>query len=61
MAITGQAYEVLGNEDSRTRYDQFGHAGVDPNGGAGPGGDPFAGFGVRETSRYIPLYPIPSD
>lgn len=42
-----QAYEVLGNEDSRARYDQFGHAGVDPNGGAGPGGDPFAGFGVR--------------
>ncbi|CAN0423638.1 unnamed protein product [Ascophyllum nodosum] len=40
-----EAYEVLGNEDSRTRYDQFGHAGVDPNGGAGPGGDPFAGFG----------------
>ncbi|CAM9992103.1 unnamed protein product, partial [Hapterophycus canaliculatus] len=42
------AYEVLSDGDKRGRYDQFGHAGVDPNsagGGGGPGGDPFAGFG----------------
>ncbi|CAM9382746.1 unnamed protein product, partial [Choristocarpus tenellus] len=40
-----EAYEVLGNAESRSRYDQFGHAGVDPNMGGGPGGqDPFAGF-----------------
>ncbi|CAM9410055.1 unnamed protein product [Scytosiphon promiscuus] len=44
-----EAYEVLSDGDKRGRYDQFGHAGVDPNsagGGGGPGGgDPFAGFG----------------
>lgn len=36
----GEAYEVLSDKDKRTRYDQFGHAGVDPsyNAGAGPGG-----------------------
>lgn len=34
-----EAYEVLSDKDKRGRYDQFGHAGVDPNFGAGgPGG-----------------------
>ena len=31
----GEAYEVLSDEDKRARYDQYGHAGVDPNFGAG--------------------------
>ena len=35
-----EAYEVLGNEEKRKRYDQFGHAGV---GGAGYGGGDFGG------------------
>ena len=39
----GEAYEVLSDEDKRTRYDQFGFAGVDPNYGAGAGGG--AGYG----------------
>lgn len=39
-----EAYEILSDKDKRARYDQFGHAGVDPNFGAG-GGDPFGGFG----------------
>ena len=30
-----EAYEVLSDKDKRARYDQFGHAGVDPNFGAG--------------------------
>ncbi len=34
----GEAYEVLSDKDKRQRYDQFGHAGVDPNFGAGGGG-----------------------
>ncbi len=37
-----EAYEVLSDKDKRSRYDQFGHAGVDPNfnpGGGGFGGD----------------------
>ena len=34
----GEAYEVLSDDDKRSRYDQFGFAGVDPNYGAGQGG-----------------------
>ncbi len=39
-----EAYEVLSDKDKRARYDQFGHAGVDPNFGAG-GGSYGGGFG----------------
>jgi molecular chaperone DnaJ len=36
-----EAYEVLSDGQKRAAYDQFGHAGVDPNmGGAGPRGGP---------------------
>ncbi|MBR6743529.1 MAG: molecular chaperone DnaJ [Clostridia bacterium] len=39
-----EAYEVLSDKDKRARYDQFGHAGVDPNfGTGGGGGNPFGG------------------
>jgi len=44
----GEAYEVLSDPEKRTRYDQFGFAGVDPNfnaGGAGAGGGFGGGFG----------------
>lgn len=34
----GEAYEILSDQQKRARYDQFGHAGVDPNYGAGAGG-----------------------
>lgn len=37
-----EAYEVLSDSEKRARYDQFGHAGVDPNFGGG-GGSPFSG------------------
>lgn len=36
-----EAYEVLSDRDKRTRYDQFGHAGVDPSYGAGGYGGGF--------------------
>ena len=38
-----EAYEVLSDSDKKARYDQFGHAGVDPNFGASAGysGNPF--------------------
>ena len=45
----GEAYEVLSDDGKRSRYDQFGFAGVDPNYGAGAGGGygagGFGGFG----------------
>lgn len=41
----GEAYEVLSDRDKKARYDQFGHAGVDPNFGAGGGTGGFGGYG----------------
>ncbi len=44
-----EAYEILSDKEKRARYDQFGHAGVDPNFGAGgPGG----GFGGGFTGDF---------
>ncbi|MBQ7654335.1 MAG: molecular chaperone DnaJ [Clostridia bacterium] len=43
-----EAYEVLSDSTKKARYDQFGHAGVDPNygaGGAGGAGGFGGGFG----------------
>lgn len=37
-----KAYDILSDKEKRARYDQFGHAGVDPNMGGGAGG--FGGF-----------------
>lgn len=31
----GEAYEILSDKEKKARYDQFGHAGVDPSYGAG--------------------------
>ncbi len=39
-----EAYGVLSDPEKRSKYDQFGHAGVDPNFGAGGGGFNGAGF-----------------
>lgn len=43
-----EAYEVLSDSDKKARYDQFGHAGVDPNFGAGQGGGFGGGFGFDD-------------
>ncbi|MDR0818841.1 MAG: molecular chaperone DnaJ [Oscillospiraceae bacterium] len=40
----GEAYEILSDKDKRSRYDSYGHAGVDPSYGAGEGGGGFGGF-----------------
>ena len=39
-----EAYEVLSDEDKRSKYDQYGHAAFDPGAGAGGYGG-FGGFG----------------
>ena len=41
-----EAYSVLSDKDKRAKYDQFGHAGVDPNFGAGGG---FGGFDMGDV------------
>lgn len=47
-----EAYEVLSDSGKRARYDQFGHAGVDPNFGGGAGGNPFQGGGFDFTDIF---------
>ena len=39
-----EAYEVLSDSQKKARYDQYGHAGVDPNFGAG-------GYQDRKSTR----------
>ena len=43
-----EAYSVLSDDQKRARYDQFGHAGVDPNYGAGGPGGGFGGFDMGD-------------
>ncbi len=63
-----EAYEVLSDSGKKAKYDQFGHAGVDPNYGAGgPGGgfdvdfgdlgDIFSSFFGGGSSRRNPNAP----
>ena len=43
-----EAYSILSDSEKRARYDQFGHAGVDPNYGAGGPGGGFGGFDMGD-------------
>ncbi|WP_422486311.1 molecular chaperone DnaJ [Gudongella sp. DL1XJH-153] len=55
------AYEILSNQDKRSRYDRYGHAGIDPQAGGGDFGGfgdifddlfgGFGGFGGRSSGR----------
>ena len=49
-----RAFEVLGNEEKRKTYDQFGHAAFEQ--GAGGGQGPFGGgFGGQQGGQYGPF------
>ncbi len=55
-----EAYEILSDKTKKARYDQFGHAGVDPNYGAGAGaggyGGGFGGGGVDLGDLFGDLF-----
>lgn len=44
----GEAYEVLSDAQKKARYDQYGHAGVDPNFGAGGAGGWGGAWGAQD-------------
>jgi DnaJ-class molecular chaperone len=47
------AYQILGDQNKRQTYDQYGHAAFDPNGMGGGGGNPFSGgFGGQGPFTY---------
>lgn len=50
-----EAYGVLSDADKKARYDQYGHAGVDPNFGAG-GGSGFDGFGGFDFGDIFDMF-----
>lgn len=48
-----EAYEVLSDSEKRARYDQYGHAGVDPSYGAGAGARRLWRDGFWRPWRYF--------
>jgi molecular chaperone DnaJ len=50
-----EAYEVLGDQEKRGRYDQFGHAAFDMGAGAGPGG---AGYDFGNFGGFEDIFDV---
>ena len=46
-----EAYEVLKDQNKRSKYDQFGHSAFDASGGGGFGGYGFGGFDLSDALR----------
>ncbi|HOM02460.1 MAG TPA: molecular chaperone DnaJ [Acetivibrio sp.] len=51
-----EAYEILSDPQKRARYDQFGHAGTDPNGFGGFGGGFSGGFGDFDFGGFGDIF-----
>ncbi|MDE1980782.1 MAG: molecular chaperone DnaJ [Betaproteobacteria bacterium] len=51
-----EAYEILSDSDKRAAYDRYGHAGVDPNQAAGPGGPGFGGMGGGFSDAFGDIF-----
>ncbi len=50
-----EAYSVLSDKEKRQRYDQFGHAGVDPSYGAGGAGG-YGGYNTYSTGDFGDIF-----
>ncbi|KPN74049.1 molecular chaperone DnaJ [Neisseria sp. 74A18] len=50
-----KAYDILSDKQKRSAYDQYGHAGVDPNMGGGFGGG-FGGFGGAQGFDFGDIF-----
>ncbi|RLN95056.1 hypothetical protein BBJ28_00023015, partial [Nothophytophthora sp. Chile5] len=48
FAEATEAWEILGDDDKRQKYDAYGHAGVDEQSGFGGGGGGFQGQGFED-------------
>jgi molecular chaperone DnaJ len=48
-----EAYEMLSDAQKRAAYDQYGHAGVDPNMRGGPGGGRLWRWVWRSVWRHL--------
>ncbi|EGV35644.1 molecular chaperone DnaJ [Neisseria weaveri] len=51
-----KAYDILSDKEKRAAYDQYGHAGVDPNMGGGGFGGGFGGFGGAQGFDFGDIF-----